>query len=180
MVWCLGIRVSDLIWHLFDNFFRGINYFTESKITHVRSKLEKSVTKKPKSRKKLLHPEQIKNKIFTVELFKLRIKFFLWCYDFIIECPYITVLLLPDTQRLSDMIIIINVLIIIDSMPIIIAIQNKSATAGIIVCSSRHIDACEFNRCNSPSDGTLNRGLFWLHMHSIWSELNDPGIIILS
>ena len=25
------------------------------------------------------------------------------------------------------------------------------------------------------SDGTLKRGLFWLHMHSIWSKLKDPG-----
>ena len=27
----------------------------------------------------------------------------------------------------------------------------------------------------SRLDGTLNRGLFWLHMHSIWSESKDPG-----
>ena len=27
----------------------------------------------------------------------------------------------------------------------------------------------------SRSDGTLNRGLSWLHMHSIWSKLKDPG-----
>ena len=27
----------------------------------------------------------------------------------------------------------------------------------------------------SRSDGTLNQGQFWLHMHSIWSELKDPA-----
>ena len=27
----------------------------------------------------------------------------------------------------------------------------------------------------SHSDGTLNQGLFWLDIHSIWSELKDPG-----
>ena len=27
----------------------------------------------------------------------------------------------------------------------------------------------------SRSNGTIKRGLFWLHMQLIWSELNDPG-----